>query len=57
MYYIGVLACRTEVKVFHFQIMSNSCRQSSPPLLSMFVDIYCTLQGALALTESASSMR
>lgn len=52
MYYISVLACRTEVKVFHFQIMSNSCRQSPPPLLSM-----CALQGALALRESASSMR
>lgn len=58
MYYISVLACRTEEKVYHFQIMSNSCRQSPPPpLLSMFVDIYCALQGALALRESASSMR
>lgn len=47
MYYIGVLACRTEVKVFHFQIMSNSCRLSPPPpLLSMFVDysVHCKVR-------------
>lgn len=58
MYYISVLACRTEVKVFHFQIMSNSCRQSPPPPLPPSPALlYCALQGALALRESASSMR
>lgn len=54
------MAFGSEVKLFPFQIMSNSCHFSFPPtpfLLVMFVDIHCTLQGGPAPRESALSMR